>query len=179
MRFYGLFDREHAEVIEFYPSRDAADRELAEILHDEPDGSKALESAQEERGGMRWVRTAQFAAAWLMLVALGVQFFLAGAGAFAAESWDPHALLGFWLAIGSIVLLVLTLLARLRVLPALVLVALMVLQAVLGVLGSEEEPWIGAVHGANAVAVTGVAYTLAHRSALARRADRPGIRPES
>jgi hypothetical protein len=36
VRFYGLLDREHGEVIEFYTSRDVADRELAEILHDEP-----------------------------------------------------------------------------------------------------------------------------------------------
>jgi hypothetical protein len=128
---------------------------------------------------MPWVRTAHFAAAWLMLVALAVQFFLAGAGAFGAESWDPHALLGFWLAGGSLVLLVLTLLARVRVLPALVLVGLVVLQAVLGVLGSEEEPWLGAVHGANALAVIGVAFAVARGSALARRAERSGIRPES
>jgi hypothetical protein len=38
MRFYGLLDRYHAEVIEFYESRETADRELSEILHDEPDG---------------------------------------------------------------------------------------------------------------------------------------------
>jgi hypothetical protein len=31
-----LLDRDQAEVIEFYPSREAADVELAAILHDEP-----------------------------------------------------------------------------------------------------------------------------------------------
>jgi hypothetical protein len=36
VRFYGLLDREHAEVIEFYPSLYDARRALAEILHDEP-----------------------------------------------------------------------------------------------------------------------------------------------
>ena len=41
--FYGLLDRDHAEVIEFYPSREAAERELAEILHDEPGWVEKLE----------------------------------------------------------------------------------------------------------------------------------------
>ena len=37
VRFHGLLDREHAEVIEFYATRQDADRELGVILHDEPD----------------------------------------------------------------------------------------------------------------------------------------------
>jgi hypothetical protein len=37
VRFHGLIDRDHAEVIEFYATRMDADRELAEILVDEPD----------------------------------------------------------------------------------------------------------------------------------------------
>jgi len=37
VRFHGLIDRDHAEVIEFYASRQDAECELAEILHDEPD----------------------------------------------------------------------------------------------------------------------------------------------
>jgi hypothetical protein len=37
MRLYGLLDREHNEVIEFHATRQDADRELAEILHDEPE----------------------------------------------------------------------------------------------------------------------------------------------
>jgi hypothetical protein len=35
MRFYGLLDCDHAEVIEFYPSSEGAHRELAEIPGDE------------------------------------------------------------------------------------------------------------------------------------------------
>ena len=37
MIFFGLVDHDLDEVIEFYASREVADRELAEILHDEPD----------------------------------------------------------------------------------------------------------------------------------------------
>jgi hypothetical protein len=43
VRFYGLLDREHAEMIELYPSREAAARELAEILADEPGWVEKLE----------------------------------------------------------------------------------------------------------------------------------------
>jgi hypothetical protein len=45
--FHVLLDREHAEVIEFYSSRDVADQELAEILHDEPDWDGTV----RDRGG--------------------------------------------------------------------------------------------------------------------------------
>jgi hypothetical protein len=43
LRFYGLLDRDLDEVIEFYPSREAAERELAEILADEPGWVEKLE----------------------------------------------------------------------------------------------------------------------------------------
>jgi hypothetical protein len=35
VRFYGFHDRDEHEVIEFYPCREAAERELAEILHED------------------------------------------------------------------------------------------------------------------------------------------------
>jgi hypothetical protein len=37
MRFYGLHDSDEHEVIEFYATRAAAERELAENFHDEPE----------------------------------------------------------------------------------------------------------------------------------------------
>ena len=37
MQLYGLHDRDLAEVVEFYPTLEDADRELREIVHDEPD----------------------------------------------------------------------------------------------------------------------------------------------
>ncbi len=43
MGFYCLLDHDHGEVIEFYPSREAAERELAEILGDEPGWVEKLE----------------------------------------------------------------------------------------------------------------------------------------
>ena len=43
MRFYGLLDHDLDEVIEFYPSREAAEKELDEILLDEPGWVEKLE----------------------------------------------------------------------------------------------------------------------------------------
>jgi hypothetical protein len=43
VRFYGLLDHDLDEVIEFYLTGDAAERELAEILADEPGWVEKLE----------------------------------------------------------------------------------------------------------------------------------------
>jgi hypothetical protein len=43
VRFYGLLDRDQGEVIEFYSSLEDARRELAEILHDEPEWAGRFE----------------------------------------------------------------------------------------------------------------------------------------
>jgi hypothetical protein len=37
VRFYGLLDRDHAEVIEFYATRQDADRDSPRSLHGEPE----------------------------------------------------------------------------------------------------------------------------------------------
>ena len=51
VRFYGLLDHEHAEVIEFEPSRAAAKAELAEILADEPGWVEKLEIVMVDFSG--------------------------------------------------------------------------------------------------------------------------------
>ena len=50
-----MIDRDHAEAIEFYATRPDADRELAEILHDEPDwvGRFGIVIVRLLRGGAR------------------------------------------------------------------------------------------------------------------------------
>jgi hypothetical protein len=55
-----------------------------------------------------------------------VQFFLGGAGAFGAASWDVHAGFGYALAIASLVLLLLSLAGRWLVRRTLVLFGLVV-----------------------------------------------------
>ena len=50
MLFDGLLDRELQEVIEFYPSREAAEAELREILGDEPGWVRKLEVVRVDFG---------------------------------------------------------------------------------------------------------------------------------
>jgi hypothetical protein len=49
--FYGLLDRRIAEVIEFYPAREPAERKLAEILADQPGWGEILEIVRVEFDG--------------------------------------------------------------------------------------------------------------------------------
>ena len=51
MVFYGLHDRWLNEVIEFYPSQEAARTELNEILADEPGWQDFLEIVLVDLGG--------------------------------------------------------------------------------------------------------------------------------
>ena len=88
------------------------------------------------------------------------QFFLAGAGAFGATSFDAHRTVGSLAVLVALVGLVIALLTRRLLAHTAAVFGLLVLQAVLGTIGS-DEPWIGALHGLNAVAVMATAGSLA------------------
>jgi hypothetical protein len=51
VRFYGLLDHDLREVIEFDPSREAAEKELAEILRHEPGWVTKLEVVKVDLSG--------------------------------------------------------------------------------------------------------------------------------
>jgi hypothetical protein len=101
------------------------------------------------------------------------QFFLAGAGAFGATSFDAHRTVGSLAVLVALAGLVIALLTRRLLAHTAAVFGLLVLQAVLGTLGS-DEPWIGAFHGLNAVAVMGAAGSLAgaNRAEVRGRAAR-------
>jgi hypothetical protein len=99
----------------------------------------------------------------LTMALIATQFFLAGAGAFGATSFDAHKTVGSILLLVVLVGLLVAALARRFVVHAAILVAVTILQLVLGTLG-EEEPWIGAFHGLNALAVMAAGGTLARRT---------------
>jgi hypothetical protein len=48
---YGLLDRQLERVVEFYVSREAAERELAVLLRDEPEWVELLEVVRVDFGG--------------------------------------------------------------------------------------------------------------------------------
>jgi Family of unknown function (DUF6220) len=107
------------------------------------------------------------ASATALLVA--TQFFLAGAGAFGATSFDAHRSVGSIAGLVALVGLALAALTRRHRGHSAAVVGLLVLQFALGSLGS-DEPWIGALHGLNALAVMGAAGTLARANWTGMRA---------
>ena len=109
------------------------------------------------------------ASATALLVA--TQFFLAGAGAFGATSFDAHRAVGSIAVLVALVGLALAALTRRHRGHSAAVVGLLVLQFALGSLGS-DEPWIGALHGLNALAVMGAAGTLARANWTGTRAPR-------
>jgi hypothetical protein len=118
---------------------------------------------------------AQRGIAVLTMALIATQFFLAGAGAFGATSFDAHETVGSILVLVVLAGLVVAALARRFVVHAAIVVALTILQLVLGTLGS-DEPWVGAFHGLNALVVMGVGGTLARR-AWAAPPRAPDARP--
>ena len=130
---------------------------------------------------------------WASLVSLAVivQVGLAGYGAFHAadvsddkgaiskngvsDGFNAHAALGYVILIAALVLLILAFLAR-RQSPggarpkwAGILLVLLVVQILLAGLGGAVA-WLGVLHGMNALAVAGVAGSLAGREWAMHRA---------
>ena len=113
-----------------------------------------------ERSGLA---LAQRLLASLTALLVAVQFFLAGAGAFGATSFDAHKTVGSALVLVVLLALVVAALARRHTVHAAILVGVTVLQLVLGSLGT-DTPWIGAFHGLNALVVLAVAGTLTRKT---------------
>jgi hypothetical protein len=99
----------------------------------------------------------------IYLLAVIVQFFLAGLGAFSGD-WDVHTGVGFVVSLSSLLLLVVAAIARLprrMFLMTLLLVGLNALQILLPHLETDE---LAALHPVNALVIVIVAYTLMQSS---------------
>jgi lysylphosphatidylglycerol synthetase-like protein (DUF2156 family) len=99
----------------------------------------------------------------LTMALIATQFFLAGAGAFGATSFDAHKTVGSVLVLVVLLAVLVAALARRFVVHAAVLLGLTILQLVLGSVGA-DEPWVGAFHGLNAIAVMGAGGTFAQKA---------------
>lgn len=99
----------------------------------------------------------------LTLLAVILQFFLAGLGVFGAEPYDAHKTNGYLIAVSALLLLVLALAGRLdraRVGASAGLLVLMILQIALI---ESKKPWIEAFHPVVALLVLGASFQLAIR----------------
>jgi Family of unknown function (DUF6220) len=106
---------------------------------------------------------AQRGLASLSMALVLTQFFLAGAGAFGATSFDAHKTVGSALVLVVLLGLLVAALVRRHVAHAAIFLGVTVLQLVLGTVGS-DEPWVGAFHGLNAIAVMGAGGTFAQKA---------------
>jgi len=106
---------------------------------------------------------AQRGLASLAMALVVTQFFLAGAGAFGATSFDAHKTVGSLLVVVVLLGLLVAALARRHVAHAAIFFGVTVLQLVLGTVGA-DEPWVGAFHGLNAIAVMGAGGTFAQKA---------------
>jgi hypothetical protein len=112
---------------------------------------------------MSQARIVFFGLTAIYLLAVIVQFFLAGLGAFGGD-WDVHSGVGFVVALGSLLLLVVAAVARLprrMFFVTLLLVALHALQIGLARIDVDE---LAALHPVNALVIVIVANSLMQRS---------------
>lgn len=111
----------------------------------------------------------------LFLGSIALQVYAAGLGLFGVASFMPHAILGYLMVLGALILLVLTALARLprtAILLAALIVALAVLQPVLVLQFRGSLPFVAALHPLNALLMFGLAFWIA-------RLNKPAIHTAS
>ena len=107
---------------------------------------------------MPWARSLQRVLVPIFLLAVAVQFFLAGLGVFTAQhDFGVHITLGYAITALALVLMVIALAGRSAIPPSVVLFVLTVLQIVLIQVGSQIGPWVMALHPLNGAIIFGVA----------------------
>ena len=122
------------------------------------------------------IRLVLFAvAAWLFLIGVVVQVFLAGAGLFRLTDFTAHAGFGWMLASVPILVLVLAMAARVDRRTVLITLALTVVTIIQPELAAarHDNPVVAALHPVNALLVFWLAWVVARRATeLARQAMR-------
>jgi hypothetical protein len=132
----------------------------------------------------------------ILTAAVVLQIFFAGYGAFDAAnkledegstidqdafiaSFDPHIALGYFLFLGSLVLLFISFGARgkARILRSLAVVGLMVLQILLAWIGFGVPYIAGGLHPINAFVILGFLGSITYREWKARKVEAPEAAP--
>lgn len=120
------------------------------------------------------------AAAWLFLVGVLVQVFLAGVGLFGLADWTAHVSLGWTLGSAPILLVLFALVARVRRSTVLLTVGLMIAAIIQPELAAARTnaPVVAAFHPVNALLVFWLALVVARRATEAVR-ESTATRPEA
>jgi hypothetical protein len=99
----------------------------------------------------------------LYLASVGLQVYAAGLALFGVTSFMPHAILGYLMIIGALLLFALTAMARLprrALVWAALIVALAVLQPVLVLVVRATTPALAALHPLNALLMVALAMLI-------------------
>ena len=113
------------------------------------------------------IRRLAFAvAAWLFVLGVVIQVFLAGAAIFEVTDYFPHGYLGWVLPLVPVVVFILAIVARAGRRTLLLSIAMVVLTGLQPELAAhrEENPVAAAFHPANALLIFWLAWTVARRS---------------
>ena len=120
----------------------------------------------------RIARLLHMVLAWLLVVGLVVQVWLAGRGVFDTTGFEPHRSLGYTLSLLPVLMLILGVvggMGRRVALLAFAIFALMILQSVLVVL-RDSYPAVAALHPVNGFVILLLALVLARDSTSMRTA---------
>ena len=99
----------------------------------------------------------------LYLVSVGLQVYAAGLALFGVTSFVPHAVLGYLMIVGALILFLLTAVARLSrsaLVFAALIVGLAVLQPVLVLVVRSTTPALAALHPLNAILMATLAMLI-------------------
>jgi hypothetical protein len=103
----------------------------------------------------------------LYLASVGLQVYAAGLALFGVTSFMPHAVLGYLMIIGALILVILTAIARLSrraLVFACLILALAILQPVLVLVVRSSTPVLAALHPLNAVLMVALALHISRSS---------------
>jgi len=129
----------------------------------------------------RIVRIAFALVAWLFLIAIVIQVFLAGVGFFVSgiDTFSYHRTLGWYLHGGPLPVLLLAWAARAGRTTIWLSVALFVLVAIQPFLPGmrQDLPFVAALHPVNAVLIFWLAITIARRATALARHPLPATAP--
>ena len=115
-------------------------------------------------------QSAYLVIAWLLLVAVIVQFFLAGLGVFGAESFEAHRDFGGAFHLLALLLLLLAIFVRRNRMDMILALVLFVIVTVQFSLPNavDDAPGVAALHVVNALFIWIVGYHLAMRALVVR-----------
>ncbi len=139
---------------------------MSPIRPTDPDERPVVEQSAGPTAVLGWRRGAGIAYvvfAVLFVLSVFVQFFLAGLGAFGAESYEAHKDFGGVFHLLALLLLVLALLVRRNRIDLILVIALFVLTTIQFSLPEADDGYVAALHVLNALLMYTAAFHIMQR----------------